>query len=93
MSLDNTYTYKIAVSVDVLTASIFWNRTDLTVSSLCGLELRKVAAGKGGVWSLVQLGRFLNRLSKDHCESAIRGDAQAALNTLNTLGVRYTLEH
>lgn len=92
MSWDSTYTYKVAISVDVLTASIFWNRTDLTVSSLCGLELRKKATGKGAIWSLVQLGRFLNWLNKDHCESAIRGDAQAALNALNILGVRYTLE-
>lgn len=92
MSWSNTYTHTVIITVDVLGASLFWNRSDLTISSLCGLELRKKAAGQGSVWSLVQLGRFLNWINTGHCEAAINADAQRAVNALRSLGAKYTID-
>lgn len=70
MSWSGTYSHTLAIAVDMATASIFWNRADVTVSSLCGLELRKAS----GNWFLRGLGRALNHLQSGHCESAIAAD-------------------
>lgn len=88
MSWSNTYTHTIAIGVDMLTASVLWNRSDVTVSSLCGLELLKPS----GVWSLRALGRLLNKLQANHCELAIQADilrAQRALRLLTASDGRY----
>lgn len=58
----------------MLTASVFWNRVDITVSSLCGLQLRRRAAGKGFQRGLAKLGDALEWLNPGHCEAAIRAD-------------------
>ena len=82
MSWQGTWTYIVARSADVFTASVIWNEADVTVSSICGLELR---AGSKGDPTLQRLGRFLNRLQKNHCELAIAADlarAQAAVKML-----------
>lgn len=82
MSWSGTYTHTLAIAADMGTASIFWNREDVTVSSLCGLELRKPA----GNWFLRALGRLLNRVQANHCELAIAADRARAQSTIALLG-------
>lgn len=81
MSWDRTYTHTIAVSIDVLTASIVWNDNDVCVSSLAGLALRAKRSG-----FLAWLGRLLNKIQANHCELSIAGDiarCQAAIKLLS----------
>jgi len=76
------YVKILAVSVDIFLASIFWNKPDVTISSLCGLALRKdpnVRSFEG------YLGRMLNRIQKDHCEHAIASDIIRAQGILKVL--------
>lgn len=70
MSWSNSYTHTLAIAVDMLTASVFWNTTDVTVSSLCGKALEK---GQSKTM-LGLLGRALNRLQAGHCQMAIKAD-------------------
>lgn len=72
----------IARAVDVLFASWFWNKTDVTISSLCGLALRKdpnVRTFNG------YLGRILNKIQANHCEKAIADDIARAKAILEVL--------
>lgn len=85
MSWSNTYSHTLAIGVDMLTASIFWNDTDVCVSSLCGLQLRRVIALQGSNWFLVQLGHLLNWIQADHCELSIAADIARANATLALL--------
>lgn len=78
MAWQNTYSFTLAVATDVLTASIFWNRKDVTVSSLAGMAIR---AGK--TKSLLgRIGKILNWIQTGHCESAIAYDTQVAQQTI-----------
>lgn len=70
MSWSNTYSHTLAIAVDILTASVFWNVEDVTVSSLCGLAIRKGLTTS----FLGRLGWVLNKISKNHCELAIAAD-------------------
>lgn len=81
MSWTNTYTHTIAVAVDVFTASIIWDTYGVTVSSRCGLALRR---GQTGL--LATLGKILNKIQDNHCELAIKADIQRAQDALKFLG-------
>lgn len=83
MSWSGTWTHTLAVAADIFTASIIWNHEDVTVSSLCGLELR---AGPKGDPTMQRLGRFLNRLQANHCELSIAADRARAQSALKLLG-------
>lgn len=81
-----TYALNLAIAVDILTASIFWNKEDVCVSSLCGLQLRRKAAGLGTIWLLYRLGLLLNNIQSNHCELSIQSDiarANAVIRLLN----------
>jgi hypothetical protein len=67
---NNSYTFVIMRSVDMLTASWVWRDYDLTVSSITGLALRRPYPP---LWALA-LGGFLNWLQANHCELAIEAD-------------------
>lgn len=82
MSWQGTWTYIVARAADVFTASVIWKRDDVTVSSLCGLELR---AGTKGDPTMQRLGRFLNRLQANHCELAIAADIARAQGAIKLL--------
>lgn len=82
MSWEGTFTYVIARAADVMTASIVWRQPDVTISSHCGLELRKPK----GNWFLRGLGRLLNRIQKNHTEEAIKGDIADAKAAILFLG-------
>lgn len=81
-----TYALNLAIAVDILTASIFWNKEDVCVSSLSGLALRRKAAGLGVNWGLYHLGLLLNKIQTNHCELSIQSDiarANAVIRLLN----------
>lgn len=86
MTWTSTYTGRLTIAVDMLTASIFWNRTDTTVSSLCGIQLRRRACGQGYQRFLAALGDLLNWLNPNHCEGAILGDFSRMMKTVQQLG-------
>lgn len=71
-----------ARAVDVLFASWFWKKVDVTISSLCGLALRKnpnVRTFNG------YLGRLLNKIQPGHTEMAIASDIARAQEILKVL--------
>jgi hypothetical protein len=80
----NTYSHTLAIAVDIFTASTFWNTEGITVSSLCGLALRR---GETRTF-LARLGYLLNKIQINHCELAIASDlsrsaqASALLNSV-----------
>lgn len=73
------WTETFALAVDLFTFSIFRRRFGVTISSWCGWQLRKGAAGNkiGRV-----LGTILNHLQANHCEGAIRNDKARAIGAL-----------
>lgn len=91
MAWENTYSHNVLIGLDQLGAAIFFNRNDLTISSLCGLVLlddRWIAILKLSSWqvkTLKVLGRVLNWIQANHCPNAILGDQARANFTLMTL--------
>lgn len=67
--------------IDILAATWIWRDYDLTISSLTGLELRKVSPRK---WAVI-LGWVLNHIQKNHCELAIHSDLVRALTTIQMI--------
>jgi hypothetical protein len=74
MSFQTGILHGIAISLDYGVEMLFrWRKADpMTVSSLCGLALRR-----GEKWTvLAVLGKILNFISTGHCESAIEADKE-----------------
>ena len=80
--MSNTYFLVILRSVDILACSWIWRDYDITISSMCGLELRKAAPARWARW----LGGVLNWLQKEHCEMAIASDMLRCMQALKVLG-------
>lgn len=80
---EKTWTHRIAVAVDILTASVVWSQYDVTISAQCGLEMRK-APVLSNKW-LCRLGWVLNKLQANHCELAIAADFQRACDAARYL--------
>jgi hypothetical protein len=86
MAWANTYTHALAIAADMFGSAILWaNKTaDVTISSVCGLELRREALGqKSATQRLVILGKVLNWIQPGHCEMAIAAD-MSRLETART---------
>jgi hypothetical protein len=78
----NVYFLVLLRGVDILACTWIWRDYDITISSMCGLQLR---TAKPAWWAKI-LGNTLNWLQAGHCESAIIADTdrcQQALNILN----------
>ena len=89
MSFERTYAHTLLIALDDLGAAILFNRDDLCVSSLCGLQRR---ADSGDVPALAavlslglrpwqasllrRIGAGLEWLSPGHCEASIAGDIE-----------------
>jgi hypothetical protein len=69
---NRSYAVTVARAIDILAATLWRRDYDITISSLCGLELRKAAPAR---WARI-LGAFLNWLETNHCELAIKADLQ-----------------
>lgn len=81
MSVNNTYAFKFLIALDMFACALIWRDSDVTISSMTGLEMRKSAPA---LWARA-LNGFLNLLQKGHCELAIASDlarAQAAQQLL-----------
>lgn len=76
MSWDQTYTHALAIGADMLGSEVAFSNegADITISSMCGLELRKKAHGQPYSERLVVLGEALNKIQVNHCELAIAAD-------------------
>jgi hypothetical protein len=68
----------LAIAVDIFTASVFWKKYDLTVSTLCDVALAKNQRG-----FLFSLGRVLNYFFPGHTANARASDKGRALQALN----------
>lgn len=77
----NTYLLVIARSIDILACSWVWRDYDITISSMCGLELRKPRPAS---WARI-LGWCLNHIQANHCELAIVADRQRSSQALRIL--------
>ena len=84
MSYNKGYVVTLARCIDILACGWIWRNYDVTVSSMCGLELRRPAPRWWARW----LGGFLNWLQTGHCESAIEADTARAVDALVLLGSR-----
>ncbi len=76
-----SWTRVLATAVDVMFATAIWREYDITISSQCGLQLRKPDPAWWAQW----LGWVLNHIQKNHCELAIKDDIQRADAALSIL--------
>lgn len=81
--MEKTYLFKFFLYLDRFIGAIIWRESNVTISSQCGLELRK----PNPAWWARWLGdKFLNRFWPHHCEIAINYDAECCRQTLKYLG-------
>ena len=81
--MSNTYTMVLARAVDIFACTLIWRDYDVTISSMCGLQLRMKNPRP---WARF-LGGLLNKLQANHCELAIIADLTRAKATLTMLGI------
>jgi len=72
----NTWLVKVLLAADVFFCSIIWRDPNITISSMTGLERRKIAPRW---WAK------LMPLTKAHCEGAITHDIWRAQEALRRL--------
>jgi hypothetical protein len=77
----NVYFLVLLRAVDILACSWIWRDYDITISSMCGLQLR---TAKPAWWAKI-LGNTLNWLQAGHCESAIIADTDRCQQALSIL--------
>lgn len=84
----NTYALVLARTLDILACGWIWRVYGVTISSECGLALRKPAPPPGayGPRAARALGRALNWIEPGHCEGAIAADIARARQALSLLG-------
>ena len=81
--MNNAYTMVLARAIDILACTLIWRDYDVTISSMCGLQLRTATPAR---WARL-LGGLLNKLQTNHCELAILADLGRAKATLTMLGI------
>jgi hypothetical protein len=79
--MNNAYVTVLARAVDIVCCTIIWRNYDVTISSMCGLELRK----PNPAWWAKILGGMLNKIQANHCELAIQADLLRATSTIGML--------
>lgn len=77
----NSYVMVLARTIDILACGWIWRTYDITISSMCGLELRNNVPKKWAVF----LGWVLNTIQANHCEQAIAADIERAMQALGKL--------
>jgi len=81
MSWSKTYSHTIAYSIDILLASWLWNRSDVTISSLCWREMNGGKPNRG--WRA--LAWLLEHIDPGHLAGARQADIDRALTVLKLL--------
>ena len=81
--MNTTYVFKFLLSLDRFIGAVIWREANVTISSQCGLELRKP---NPAWWAKLIGDKFLNRFWPNHCEMAIFYDAKCCRDTLKYLG-------
>jgi hypothetical protein len=85
-NFSNTYLHSVLIGLDQFGAALFFNRNDITISSICGLVLNNdYDSLKLHRWQVVgcrYLGKLLNLISTNHCNEAILGDFDRAFDTI-----------
>ena len=82
-STEKLYAYKFLIALDRFGGAIFLREPNITISTGCGLELRRASPA----WWARLIGKnFLERFWSGHCDKAIRYDAYIAWVTVNRLG-------
>jgi hypothetical protein len=76
--MNNSYGVVLARTVDILLCGWIWRDYDITISSMCGLELRKPVPAR---WARI-LGWCLNHIQTNHCKQAIDADMLRAHTAL-----------
>lgn len=82
MSWAGTYSHTIILGVDRFAAAVFFNRADVTISSLCWLVraypaqtvAQRAALKPWQQWVLKQIGSGLEAISPGHCAAARASD-------------------
>lgn len=78
----NGYLFKVLLYIDMFVGALIWRDSGVTISSYCGLELRKPSPR----WWARGLGGALNWIATGHCESAIAHDIGRSQEALAILG-------
>ena len=81
--MQQLYVFKFFLYLDRFIGACIWRESNITISSHCGLELRKP---NPSWWARLIGHHFLNRFWPNHCELAIQYDARCAVQTLQYLG-------
>jgi len=89
MSFAGTYAHSVLIGLDDLGAGVFFNRNDITISSLCRLsQLGQLGPLKLAAWQIVFLkilAPTLDRIQPNHCELARQGDIARAQSMIALL--------
>lgn len=80
--MNNGYVFKVLLYFDMFVGACIWRDSGVTISSYCGLELRKPAPR----WWARVLGGALNWISPGHCSDAITHDIGRSHEALTILG-------
>lgn len=103
MAWGGTYSYRVLIGLDRLGAAVFFNRNDITISTLCGLVQLADSARPDRkrafrlvlsfglrpvqLWLLRQLTYVLDKIQHNHCQLAVQGDLQTAQSIVDMLKV------
>jgi hypothetical protein len=95
MSWGQTYSFTVAIALDLLAAAVFFNTTDICVSSLCRLvQLRDAGQlttpqesvlAKLAPWqirSLRVIAAGLEKIQPGHCRLSLASDVARALRVI-----------
>jgi hypothetical protein len=85
--MSGTYFHTVAIALDQFAAAIFFNRADVTISSLCRVvqladsgmtpwpaHLASTKFSAAQIGFLRQLAKVLNKIQTNHCELARQAD-------------------
>jgi hypothetical protein len=98
MAWEKTYVHTLLIAIDSLAAAIFFNRADVTISSLCRVVQladagyltwqARLTATKFAAWQisvLRVLARWLDDIQTNHCELARQSDLARDASSLTLL--------
>jgi hypothetical protein len=84
-TFSNSWALVVLRALDVFFACCIWRDYNITISSWCGLELRKENPKR---WAKI-LGKILDKIQEGHCEIAIKTDIERIQVSLDILNGNY----